>query len=141
MSIGIQKYNKYLSIKHDWDNNNCLTIIRDIYKENLNIDLNAIFFRADTDGISDVDTNWYKKWDEGYLKNELKHWKKINLPDLQEYDILIFISKKSRNMHFGMYIESNTFIHLRERQYVTFNLLDAVWRNMLYGCYRHYELV
>lgn len=137
----MQKYRKYLTIKHDWDKDNCVTIIRDIYKDFLNIDLNDIFSQSTTNLVNNADNNWYKKWGKSELRNELKHWTKINLPDLQEYDILIFISEKSGNMHFGLYIESNTFIHLREGQYVTFTLLDDVWRKMLYGCYRHNELV
>lgn len=141
MRNGMQKYTKYLTIKHNWKDNNCATIIRDIYKEHLNIDLNDIFSKDVSKLVNEADTNWYKNWGKTELHNELKQWTKINLHELREYDILIFISKNSGNMHFGMYLESNTFIHLKEGQYVTLGLLDDVWRKLLYGCYRHNELV
>jgi len=141
MSTGLKKYEHYIKIKHEWQGMNCVTLIVDIYNRFLNIDLKECLSRAGTDGVTNIDAKWYQIVPYETIINEINNWKKINLRDIQEYDILIFRTKNMRHVHFGMYIEAGTYIHLPFNGYATFKLLNEDDIKILIGCYRHYDLV
>ena len=88
------------------------------------------------DGTTEVDRNWFKNYGAKELLNEVQYWEKINLTDLQEYDILVFTSRKGSPIHFGMYIETNQFIHVEEDRNCSISLLDDEYREKLYGAFR-----
>ncbi len=138
----MEKYLPYLKIKHSWDKINCLTLIEDIYNKQLNIDFFATWERLKrTDGTSNIDKFWFRKYTINELENELQYWKKINITESQEYDVLVFTSLKKVPIHFGMYIHSNKFIHVIEEQYCRFSELDQEYRDKLRGVYRHEIMV
>lgn len=136
--MGLEKYIPYLSIKHSWDRFNCLTLIELLYKDFLNIDFNSVWKRQNRlNGTTNIDRKWFLKYTKKHIDNETKYWKKIDLVDLQEFDILIFITKKGRIFHFAMYIGENKFINIQENSYCTISEFDEYWRNRFYKGYRY----
>lgn len=139
------KYREYLNRKHDWDNFNCITVIEDIYRKYTNVTLDASWDRMGKGKV--FNKQWRTRYDMEVLVNELnKYWQKIDIKELQEFDLLFFILPKTKNRiivpnHFGMYIDQNKFIHVPGGMYCTFSELDNNYRNVLQGCYRHGRLV
>lgn len=131
----MNKYLHYLKIKHSWTGINCITLIEDIYLTMLNISLKDSWNRFNLG--KQLNSDWAKKYTLDLIEKESKFWKKIPITDLQEFDILFFVSKKNIPLHFGLYIHSNTFIHVEDKSYCTFSELNQYYRDMLYGCYRY----
>ena len=138
----MNKYYKYLQIKHTYGKINCLTLIELIYKEKLKIDMSETWQRAGRhDGTSQVDKKWFLKYTIESVKKELQHWIYVSITDIKEYDIVIFVSKKMRPLHFGMYIGDNKYIHLPENSNCHISELNLKERELLFGVYRHPKLV
>lgn len=126
--------NKYIGIKHNYDENNCFTIINDIYTKELNKPLDDSLDRVGTNLV--VDKRWFKTFTTNVINKETENFKQINLPDLVSFDILLFKDGKNRINHFGMYTNGIEFLHLPEKGYSRIDMLDDYWRGRLYGCYR-----
>lgn len=138
----INKYIPYLHLKHNYEGLNCLTIIEKLYKDFLHIELNNIWKRTGReDGSTDVNSRWYQKYTMVDVENEVAHWKKVDITDIKEYDVIVFVSKRNRPLHFGMSTGYNNFIHLPEKSTCHISELDMTWRERIYGIYRHNELV
>ena len=139
LDTGITKYQKYLTKHHDWESFNCFHLIESIYREFLGIELSDLFNRVKIDwSNSHITKRWfYQNFTKEKLREEEQNWVKVPLTDLQEFDILVFTTKKDRPVHFGLYITSNRFIHLEEYKNASFAYLDQDWRECLYGAYRH----
>jgi cell wall-associated NlpC family hydrolase len=143
----MNKYRKYVGIKHSWEDINCLTLIEWIYKEHLNIDFMPMWKRAQREnGTTAVDRHWYHTYGASYLLNELEYWTKIDLSNVQEFDILIFVTRSNLPVHFGMFIGDNRFIEILENNYSQITELDDKHRRLLQlentsaGIYRHKEI-
>ena len=54
------------------------------------------------------------------------------MTDIEEYDVIVFKSKKNRPIHFGMYITNNNFIHVEEETGSRISALDQDWRNQIH---------
>jgi hypothetical protein len=134
------KYIKYLGLKHDYDNVNCITLIDMIYVNELN---NRIF--TDVWKFFDIKKGHPEeksRWSFRFSFEQLANWANKNTTkvdwqkDLQEYDVLWFKTKKNRPMHFGMYTGVNEFIHIEEGGYSRISFLNEEWRNQMFGAYR-----
>tara|TARA_Y100000034_G_C6899105_1_gene415221 strand:+ start:2299 stop:2715 length:417 start_codon:yes stop_codon:yes gene_type:complete len=138
----MEKYLKYLYREHDYQGINCLTLIEQIYLELLNINFFEMWHRVGTAGNSeDVSSRWKFLYKHKIIE-ELTHWKKIELVNIKEYDILVFNSKKKDLInHFGMYIGENKFIHISENRYSQLSELNQDYRDVLFGVFRHPDVV
>lgn len=68
--------------------------------------------------------------------------KKISLTKSHNYDLMIFKSKRSKQLtHFGLYIKPNKMLHVEEGKTSRIDTLSDYWLEQLYGIYRHNDLV
>jgi cell wall-associated NlpC family hydrolase len=126
----MNKYTKYLNLKHDYKTNNCITLINSIYKEQLNSNV--------LDNLWEVaDRSWMRKYSIDFLESwAITVATKVNLTSIQEYDVIIFKSNNLFPIHFGMYISNNKFIHLEENRYSKIDMLNSDWRNKIASIWR-----
>ena len=142
LKVRMQKYRKYLGIKHDYHNTNCITLIADIYKNELpNEDtFKKIWDYLDiTEGHPEQEDKWWKFFDLKRWNKFLKEYcKKIeNLTEIQEYDVIVFSTSRRRiPIHFGMYIGQNYMIHLEEKGTSKIEMLTDTWRGKIHSVYR-----
>ena len=125
---------KYIGIKHDYEHNNCFSLINKIYNDELNMPLTDTLNRLNTD--LKVNKYWAKYFTTQVIDKETNYFKQINLPDLKSFDIILFKDKKNRINHFGMYVFGLEFIHISEGSYSRLDTLDDYWKGRIYGCYR-----
>ena len=138
----MEKYQKYLGIKHNYYNTNCITLIANIYKNELQ---NEDIFKKIWDcldikeGHPEHEEKWWKFFDLKKWNTFLKdHCKKIeNLTDIKEYDVIVFsVSRRRIPTHFGMYIGQNYMIHLEDKNTSKIEMLNDDWRGKIHSVYR-----
>ena len=135
-----EKYTPYLHMKHDWNGINCITLIENIYQRFLNISLDDMWNRLGQG--KQFNKKWRTIYDFELLKQEVdNNWKKISLPNIQEFDIIFIISRGKIPLHFGLYIDQNRFIHVEEFSYCTVSELNERYRDRAYGYFRHKLMV
>ena len=128
-------YTKYLGIKHNYQNINCITLIEKIYKEELN---SKVFQSLWTHlNLSEGKPLEGRRWKFKITLEKIEEWVdsnaiKVDLTDIEEYDGIVFKSKKNRPIHFGMYITNNNFIHVEEETGSRISALDQEWRNQIH---------
>jgi len=137
----MQKYRKYLGIKHDYQNTNCITLIAEIYEKELHRDdFTKIWEYLNLpDGHPEQENKWWKFFTlQKLLQCTQKYATKIeNIVDLQEYDVIIFSAPRRRiPVHFGMYIGQNYMIHLEEKSTSKIEMLNDDWREKIHSVYR-----
>ena len=81
------------------------------------------------------------KWTFEVTFDELLDWckdhaQKVDLTDLQEYDVILFKSSKNRPIHFGMYVGEGKFIHIEEKHKSEINFFGANWREKKHSIWR-----
>jgi hypothetical protein len=133
------KYLKYLNKKHDYLENNCITLINEIYKTELNSNaFDELWGYLDMpDGKPQDGKAWMKRFsiqDIEYGASLVA--KKVDLTELQEYDVILFKSKRLLPIHFGMYVGYNKFIHLEEGRFSKIDILNVNWRDMIASIWR-----
>lgn len=133
------KYLKYLGIKHNYTENNCITLIASIYKNELNSNVfDGLWEYLDLpEGKPQDGRGWMKR----FSISSLETWAstvatKVNLTELQEYDVIIFKSRRLIPTHFGLYIENNRFIHLEEGRFSRIDVLDQEYREEIASIWR-----
>ena len=133
------KYNKYLGLKHNYTEHNCITLIDSIYKNELN---SNVFDRLWEylelpEGRPKDGRGWMKR----FSISSLETWAstvatKVNLTELQEYDVIIFKSGRLIPTHFGLYVGNNRFIHLAEGKFSKIDALDQDYREEIASIWR-----
>jgi cell wall-associated NlpC family hydrolase len=136
----MQKYRKYLGRQHDYFNTNCITLIADIYQEELQRDdFKKIWdYLEIKEGHPEQKSRWWKIYTLQRLLECTKEYatEVKDITQLQEYDVIMFKSEKSSPLHFGMYIGQNMMIHIEEKSYSRIDMLNQDWREKIYGVYR-----
>ncbi len=133
------KYLKYLNKKHDYLENNCITLISEIYKNELNSNaFDKLWIYLDMPEGKPQDG---KAWMKRFSIQDIEYGaslvaKKVDLTDLQEYDVILFKSKRLLPIHFGMYVGYNKFIHLEEGRFSKIDVLNTNWREMIASIWR-----
>lgn len=133
------KYLKYLGKKHDYLENNCITLINDIYKNELNSNVfDTLWEYLNMPGGKPLQG---KAWMKHFSITDIETGaslvaKKVDLTDLQEYDVILFKSGKLLPSHFGMYVGYNKFIHLEERRFSKIDILNDEWRGIIASIWR-----
>ena len=132
-------YIKYLGIKHDYLTNNCITLISDIYKNELGSDVfDSLWAHLKIPEGKPIDG---RKWMKRVSFDSIINWastvaKKVNLTELQEYDVILFKSGRLIPTHFGLYISNNRFIHLEELRTSKIDVLNDYWRGQIHSTWR-----
>ena len=135
-------YIKYLGIKHNYQSINCITLIEKIYKEELKSDVfKSLWTHLN---LSEGKPTEGGRWKFKITLEKIQEWivvnaQEIKITDIQEYDVIIFKSKKNRPIHFGMYIGENKFIHVEEDSSSMISSLNQTWREQLHSIYRRKE--
>jgi len=143
----MSKYTKYLGIPHSYNKINCITLIEFIYKRELKSNIfSSLWVYLD---IKSKDGKAYlkgkeltgTKWTFEVTFDELLDWckdhaQKVDLTDLQEYDVILFKSSKNRPIHFGMYVGEGKFIHIEEKHKSEINFFGANWREKTHSIWR-----
>ena len=129
---------KYLGYYHNYLEINCITIINDFYKKELNID--------DIEKIipSDIkNRNWMKKISLEQIDEwALTYGKKVSLTEARDFDVMIFKSiKLQRPIHFSMFFKPCNMLHLEEGSTSRYESISNEWRKCLHAIYRHRSLV
>lgn len=133
------KYTKYLDRKHDYSDHNCITLINEIYKNELNSDIFDSFW--DLVNMPEGKVQDGRAWMRRISLETVENWastvaRKVNLTELQEYDVIVFKSRRSIPIHFGMYVGINRFIHLEEGRYSKIDILNDTWRDLIGSIWR-----
>ena len=129
---------KYIGIQHSYIGINCISILHNFYKNELNIDC-----IADLTPDNIKDRKWMKtitlqQIDEWALKHSIK----VPLAEAQDFDVMIFKSIKfQRPIHFGMFLKPCNILHLEEGRTSRYETISNEWRNCLHAIYRHNSLV
>ena len=129
---------KYLGYYHNYLEINCITIINDFYKKELNID--------DIEKIipSDIkNRNWMKKISLEQIDEwALTYGKKVSLTEARDFDVMIFKSKRfQRPIHFSMFFKPCNMLHLEEGSTSRYESISNEWRECIHAIYRHRALV
>lgn len=137
----MEKYKKYLGKKHNYLNTNCITLIAEIYETELQRDdFKKIWeFVNIKEGHPEQESRWGKFFTlKKLLKCAHEYGIKIEkLTDIEEYDFIIFTTKKRKiPIHFGMYIGQNMMIHIEEGSYSKIDMLNDNWRERIHSVYR-----
>lgn len=133
------KYLKYLGKKHNYLENNCITLINDIYKTELNSNVfdSLWLYLNMPEGKPLEGKAWMKRFSIQDIETGASLVaKKVDLTDLQEYDVILFKSGRLLPTHFGMYVGYNKFIHLEEGRFSKIDNLNDNWRNMIASIWR-----
>lgn len=133
------KYLKYLNKKHDYRENNCITLINEIYKNELQS--NVFDSLWDYIKVPEGKPLEGRAWMRRVSLESLENWaslnaKKVILTEIQEYDVIIFKAGRLVPTHFGMYIGNNKFIHLEEGRFSRIDNLNDNWREVIASIWR-----
>ena len=132
----------YLGIKHDYSNTNCITLVKSIYEAELNFyEFDTIFNNIGVPKGPPTDKKrWVFRITVDQIEGQaLKFFKKVNLTDIKEFDLLIFKLNEIRPSHFGVYVTSNKFLHSEEGKYSCLSELDDFYRKRLSSVWRVYQ--
>lgn len=132
-------YIKYLGIKHSYSSTNCFTLIKQVYKEELDFDkFEPICSGVGVPSGTPIDNKrWMFRTTLSQIESHaVKFFKKVNLTEIQEFDLIVFKSSKERPYHFGVYVSNNKFLHLEEGKYSSLSELDSNYRNGIASIWR-----
>jgi hypothetical protein len=126
---------KYLSIPHEYGRVDCITLIRDFYKNELNLDFMLPEYPHSQ--------NWMKKFttqsvDDAFSKYSVK----VNLTEIKNYDVIAFKSNRlDLIIHFGMYLVPHKLLHIEYGGKSRIDNLSSYWIDYIHGIYRHEQMV
>ena len=128
----------YIGIQHNYLKTNCITIIDDFYTNELGINCIKELIPSDV-----KNRRWMR---EVSLKNindwALKHGIKVPLTEAQDFDVMVFESKKSKYpIHFGMFLKPCKMLHLEEGRTSRYETISNEWADCIFALYRHHDMV
>lgn len=127
--------NKYIGRQFNYKTNNCYTIIKDFYKNELNINIEA--------NIPELNEDWYKNNPNLILDefNKSTQFKSISnwQQNIKKYDIIFFnyLNIDNSPHHLGMYIDDGIFLHLPRRQYSKMEIFDNFFQSKVFDVIRY----
>ena len=129
---------KYLGHYHTYLGINCITLIDNFYKCELNInDIEKLI-------PSNIENRrWMKKISLQQIDDwALIHGIKVSLTEARDFDVMVFKSiKLQRPIHFSMFFKPCNMLHLEEGRTSRYESISNEWRNCLHAIYRHRSLV
>lgn len=128
----------YLGIPHNYETTNCITLIADFYKKELNLDFFKNIIPPDVE-----DRRWMRQLTLQEIdRRALQYGKKVNLTDAQDFDVIVFKSTRfERPIHFGLFLKPSNMLHLEEGKVSKFETISSEWVECIHAIYRHNDLV
>lgn len=125
----------YLSLKHEYGKIDCIELIRQFYKDELNIVFDLPTYPKSREWLKYFSTESVDGWASSCAT-------KVELTEAQNYDVMVFRSEKSNLIiHFGMYLMPSKMLHVEEGGFSCIQTLSHYWVDRLHAIYRHNELV
>ena len=126
---------QYLGLKHDYGTVDCIELIRQFYKNELNIDFGLPAYPASRQWMKHFSCENVDGWASVYGQ-------KVELTEAKNYDVMVFKSDKSNLViHFGMFLMSSRMLHIEEGGFSCVQTLSDYWMSKLHAIYRHNEMV
>ena len=126
---------KYLGLKHQYGQVDCIELIRNFYKNELKIDFDLPPYPHSRAWMKYFHTQKVDEWAS-------KCSTKVKLTDAKNYDVMVFKSEKyDLAIHFGMYLMPSKLLHIEEGGCSCVQTLSDYWINRLHAIYRHNDMV
>ena len=126
---------KYLGLKHQYGQVDCIELIRDFYANELKINFDLHNYTHSRAWMKTFHTD---KVDEWASKCSIK----VKLTDAKNYDVMVFKSEKHEFViHFGMFLMPSKLLHIEEGGCSCVQTLSGYWINRLHAIYRHNDMV
>ena len=123
---------------------NCIHMVEEIYKDHLGIDFSNEYDKLEMNPkeIGRVyGRRFHIRITLDYIKRSLEEHIQVELKDIQEHDMIIFMAKKERLAHFGLYMGNYQYIHLPLDGIVCIDEFNEDVMNRIYKIYRHKDVV
>lgn len=126
---------KYIGIRHSYDEINCITLIKNFYHTELNLQFSLPNYPLSRHWIKEFTTVSIDKWAAQCAK-------KVSLTNAKDYDVIAFKSEKTNLIiHFGMYLMASKMLHIEEGGLSRVETLSDYWIENIHSIYRHDSLV
>lgn len=114
-----------LGREYTFGNNDCYSLVRDYYKQELNIELPTTIFEE----------NW---WNKGldYFKDLYESFGFVQVDSPQKHDIIVFKMLAQVSNHCGIYLGEDIFLHHAVNRLSCRESVNSVWRKYIAGYYR-----
>ena len=125
----------YIGIPHSYDEINCITLIKNFYHTELNLQFSLPNYPLSRHWIKEFTTVSIDKWAAQCAK-------KVSLTNAKDYDVIAFKSEKTNLIiHFGMYLMPSKMLHIEEGGISRVETLSDYWVETIHSIYRHDSLV
>ena len=125
----------YIGIPHSYDEINCITLIKNFYHTELNLQFSLPNYPLSRHWIKEFTTVSIDKWAAQCAK-------KVSLTNAKDYDVIAFKSEKTNLIiHFGMYLMPSKMLHIEEGGISRVETLSDYWIESIHSIYRHDSLV
>ena len=125
----------YIGIPHSYDKINCITLIKNFYHTELNLQFSLPNYPLSRHWIKEFTTVSIDKWAAQCAK-------KVSLTNAKDYDVIAFKSEKTNLIiHFGMYLMASKMLHIEEGGLSRVETLSDYWIENIHSIYRHDNLV
>ena len=126
---------KYLGLYHSYEDINCITLIKNFYFLELNLQFSLPDYPVSRHWIKQFTTTSIDSWAAQCAK-------KVSLTNAKDYDVIAFKSEKTNLViHFGMYLMPSKMLHIEEGGISRVETLSDYWVENIHAIYRHDNLV
>ena len=126
---------KYLGLYHSYEDINCITLIKNFYFLELNLQFSLPDYPVSRHWIKQFTTTSIDSWAAQCAK-------KVSLTNAKDYDVIAFKSEKTNLIiHFGMYLMPSKMLHIEEGGISRVETLSDYWVENIHSIYRHDSLV
>ena len=126
---------KYIGIRHSYNEINCITLIKNFYHTELNLQFSLPNYPLSSHWIKEFTTVSIDKWAAQCAK-------KVSLTNAKDYDVIAFKSEKTNLIiPFGMYLMASKMLHIEEGGLSRVETLSDYWIENIHSIYRHDNLV
>ena len=124
---------KYLGLKHEYGQCDCIQLIKAFYRDELNLTFDLPSYPNS------------RKWMKHFSTDNVDNWAsecavKVKLTEAQNYDVIAF-KHKNCIMHFAIYIAPLKILHIEEGGVSCVETLSDYWVERIHTLYRHESLV
>lgn len=131
----VNSITKYIGLPHQYGVLDCITLVRAVYEQELNILLNLPRYTPSRQWMREYPVETVDQWAKQYAE-------KVSLTEAKNYDLIVFKSEKSNlATHFAIFLLPNNILHVEEGRTSVVSPLNDYWRQQIYAVYRHNDLV
>jgi hypothetical protein len=126
---------KYLSLRHEYGNIDCIRLIKNFYNQELDLDFPLPDYPPSRKWLKLYSTDFVDSWAESCFR-------KVNLTDAQNYDVITFKSTKTNLIiHFGLFLQPTKMLHIEEGGFSCIQTISPEWWQCIHSFYRHDKMV